>query len=197
MSVSPKGRAERQGVSPRPRRHVRRHASAAHGALRLSGTGQPLLLKSNGGGPPSFYALVKAARHGSRKTPAFRTRWTLRLAACPRRRRLRRRWSRSCRLLPGHALGPSARVAGCHPRTTCRALRSFKQSGVRHRGGHRIPPRVSMTVETRFPSERDGRTITESRFRKKRILEKAVRAPVRGLSMPLQRKQISARTPEK
>ena len=34
-----------------------------------------------------------------------------RLAACPRRRRLRRRLSRSCELSPGHALGPPARLS--------------------------------------------------------------------------------------
>ena len=93
---------------------------------------------------------MKAARHGSRKTPAFRTRWTLRLAASPRRRRLRRRLSRSCKLLPGHALGPSARFAGVNvliPRGPL--LTATRGDQARHRGGHRIPPCAAMTLATR------------------------------------------------
>ena len=115
LSVSPKGRAERRAFH-RARGAMCDDTPVPHMApcaFRAQGSRCPL--RSNGGGHLHFTLLVKAARHGSRKTPAFRTRWTLRLAASPRRRRFCRRLSRSCRLLPGHALGPSARVAGCHP----------------------------------------------------------------------------------
>ncbi len=54
--------------------------------------------------------------HGSSSTPAFRTRMDF--AACciaPRGCHLRRRAPGSCELSPGHALGPSARLAGVCP----------------------------------------------------------------------------------
>ena len=66
-SISPKGRAERQGVSPRPRRHVR-----AHG-LRV------------------LWAHGKQTASEAAQRPRSAREWISRLAACPRGCRLRRR----------------------------------------------------------------------------------------------------------
>jgi hypothetical protein len=125
----PKGRAERQGVSPRPRRHVR-----AHG-LRV------------------LWAHGKTNSHGSGSTPAFRTRMDFAACCMSQGLSLAPTRPRSCELSPGHALGPSARVAGvCPPSARFKDLRSTKASfRVRHRSGHPHPVATSRRQSRRAP----------------------------------------------
>ena len=87
----PKGRAERQGVSPRPRRHVPEHMA-------------PCARKAHG-----------KTSHGSSATPAFRTRMDFAACCMSQGLSLAPTRPRSCELSPGHALGPSARLAGVCP----------------------------------------------------------------------------------
>ena len=92
----PKGRAERQGVSPRPRRHVPEHMA-------------PCARKAHG-----------KTSHGSSNTPAFRTRMDFAACCMSQGLSLAPTRPRSCELSPGHALGPSARLAGVCPRPPSR-----------------------------------------------------------------------------
>ena len=129
VPLSPKGRAERQGVSPRPRRHVR-----AHG-LRV------------------LWAHGKTNSLGSGSTPAFRTRMDFAACCMSQGLSLAPTRPRSCELSPGHALGPSARVAGvCPPSARFKDLRSTKASfRVRHRSGHPHPVATSRRQSRRAP----------------------------------------------
>ena len=135
VPFSPKGRAERQGVSPRPRRHVPEHMA-------------PCARKAHG-----------KHSHGSSNTPAFRTRMDFAACCMSQGLSLAPTRPRSCELSPGHALGPSARLAGVCPRPLSKDRRSSQRPRVRHRSGHRIPLRVSKTIATRPLPERDGRQI--------------------------------------
>ena len=78
---------------------------------------------------------------GGGSTPAFRTRMDFAACCMSQGLSLALTRPRSCELSPGHALGPSARVAGvCPPSARFKDLRSTKASfRVRHRGGHPHP----------------------------------------------------------
>ena len=108
-----KGRAERQGVSPRPRRHVR-----AHGSVCPKSTRQTQPRKRLNARVPHANGLC-----GLLHVPGVVTG-----ADAPR----------SCELSPGHALGPSARRAGVCPRPF-EDPRSSTAVRVRHRSGHPHP----------------------------------------------------------
>ena len=121
----PKGRAERQGVSPRPRRHVR-----AHGFRVL-------------------WAHGKTNSLGSGSSPAFRTRMDFAACCMSQGLSLALTRPRSCELSPGHALGPSARRAGVCPRPPRGSSPRHGQG--RHRSGHPHPVATSRRRSRRAP----------------------------------------------
>jgi hypothetical protein len=91
-------------------------------------------------GPPSFLLRCLPQKQ---KTPAFRKQWTLSVCCMFQEASLLLTLYRSCELSPGHALGPSARVAGRLPRHRLRDLAVLQAA--RHRGGHRSPLHATMT----------------------------------------------------
>jgi hypothetical protein len=96
--------------------------------------------------------------HGSSNTPAFRTRMDFAACCMSQGLSLAPTRPRSCELSPGHALGPSARLAGVCPLKPPPGSAIPKATlRVRHRSGHRIPLRVSKTIATRPLPGRDGR----------------------------------------
>ena len=136
----PKGRAERRAFH-RARGARCTDTQSAHPAPCAYSTGQPSLDKSNGGATFNF-PLSKAARPGSRYCACVpHADGLCSLLHVPGRAAFAP-LSRSCELSPGHALGPSARVAGRLrlPSRGCgysRPSTAFAQA--RHRSGHRHP----------------------------------------------------------
>ena len=110
----PEGRAERQGVSPRPRRPHGLDAGTRLPRVRHTGSGPAQRRRSVG---------LNAGR-GSRSSPAFRTRMDFAACCMSQGLSLAPTRPRSCELSPGHALGPSARLAGVCPCPLSRDLRS-------------------------------------------------------------------------
>ena len=120
----PKGRAERQGVSPRPRRHVRTHG------LRV--------LKAHG---------ENKASDADRRLRSARG-WISRLAPCPRGCRLRRR----APFVRAVARTCTWTVRPCYRRLPPSALTVFSDLRRPERGivaATRIPLRVAKTIATR------------------------------------------------
>ena len=94
--------------------------------------------------------------HGSRSSPAFRTRMDFAACCITQGLSLAPTRPRSCELSPGHALGPSARVAGVYPCPIAKDLRSSlrPRSGIVAATASRC--RVSKTIATRPSPERDA-----------------------------------------
>ena len=154
--IFPEGACGTPGVSPRPRRRVCRHATGTPGALCLQHRAAAaqkskrrghLSFSPQKGSPPRKQVLRLRSALG----------WTLRLAACPRRRRSAdafpfvRAIARTCTW----AVRPLRR---CHPlEAVADSFDPDSSSRGRHRCGHRTPLHVTMTLATRPLMERDAR----------------------------------------
>ena len=111
-----KGRAERLAFH-RARGARSAGTQPAHLAPCAYSTGQPLLVRANGGATFPF-RLRKAARPGSRYFACVPHAMDFAACCMSQEASLLPTRSRSCELSPGHALGPSARVAGICPPAT-------------------------------------------------------------------------------
>ena len=141
-SSSPrKGRAERQGVSPRPRRpHVLAYGQPAR---RFRGT--------RAVAQPNAEDRWAEPGRGSRSSPAFRTRMDFAACCMSQGLSLAPTRPRSCELSPGHALGPSARLAGVCPCPLSQGSAILTASKVRHRSGHPHPAATYRRRSRRAP----------------------------------------------
>jgi hypothetical protein len=87
-----------------------------------------------GGGSTHRRRTMKKNRgHRSRSSPAFRTRMDFAACCLSQEASLVPTLSRSCELSPGHALGPSARVAGvspCHRSGSSMIPKAARGSGI-------------------------------------------------------------------
>ena len=77
--------------------------------------------------------------------------WILRLAACPRRRRFRRRFPVRANCRPDMHLGRPPVLPASVPSSAFRISDPDSSSRVRHRGGHRIPLSTSRRRPRRAP----------------------------------------------
>ncbi len=132
-SLLPEGRAERQGVSPRPRRpHV---LACGQPARRFRGTravAQPNA-EDRWAEPGRRTQIFACVPHADGFCGLLHVPGVVTCADAPR----------SCELSPGHALGPSARVAGVCPCPFSRDRRSSLRPGSGIVAATRIPlPRI-------------------------------------------------------
>ena len=179
LSVSPSGACgtlERFTAPAAPgmatrNRHTRRPAPC--------GTGQPLP-ESRRRGHLRFTPLEGSPPRKQVLRPAFRTRMDFAACCMSRLASFLLTRPRSCKLLPGHALGPSARVAGRFPRNCLKNLAILQairspaswrppQPAPRHENAHEAPltgagwEKVSPGDQTRQLSFRYSETLlTES-----------------------------------
>ena len=113
LPLPPEGRAERLAFH-RARGARSAGTQPAHLAPCAYSTGQPLLVRANGGATFPF-RLRKAARPGSRYFACVPHAMDFAACCMSQEASLLPTLSRSCELSPGHALGPSARIVGICP----------------------------------------------------------------------------------